>query len=178
MSTMDVTGDLQLNALHDVFKVRLNRDGQPIGEESAAMVSGKHAELPRDYCGSCYGATETNPRGGNKACCNDCDDLKRIFAEYGWLVEEAESKEQCQREISSAEKHSQHGEGCRLYGSIKVNRVAGNVHVALGKTFHRNDRVLHQFTPGEQLTYNASHIIHRWVHRCSISTTRQRSSIV
>lgn len=37
-------------------------------------------------CGDCYGATP--PHGGE--CCNTCDDVRKAYADMGWIVKEDE----------------------------------------------------------------------------------------
>jgi len=52
------------------------------------------------------------------------------------------------------------GEGCIVTGSAKVNKVAGNMHIALGASHHhRQGKHVHQFAPSQVLYYNASHVI-------------------
>ena len=155
MNAMDVAGDLQINMHHSVFKVRLDSMGQTVGRGSSVSVGGP-PKLDPSYCGDCHGAQ----RPDGEKCCNTCDDLKTAYMYSGLGLEKADESEQCLREMTQAEREAQNGEGCRLYGYMLVNRVAGNFHVALGRTFHREDRLVHQFLPGEQLTYNSSHIIH------------------
>ncbi|KAF4322422.1 hypothetical protein BBO99_00000258 [Phytophthora kernoviae] len=161
INAMDVAGELQVNMHQTVVKTRLDGDGKPIGHP-ISMVTDEGAEeqaktdLPQGYCGSCYGAK--HPAGNE--CCNTCDEVKEAFISSDLSLEEAEQKEQCVREIMEEEKLAQDGEGCRFTGKMFVNRVAGNFHVALGRTFHRQGRLVHQFRPGQEHTYNASHIIH------------------
>ena len=161
-NAMDVAGDLQINMYHSVFKMRLDMDGIPIGNETDSMVSGKHS-LPDDYCGECFGSRMKG------ICCNTCAELTEAYASHGWSLENMDKHEQCNRDDNTVESKARVGEGCRLFGSMKVNRVAGNFHVALGKTFSRDGRVMHQFGPGDQFRYNASHIIHRCFYIIIIS---------
>jgi hypothetical protein len=163
LNAMDVAGELQMNMHNTVLKTRLARDGTPIGNAVAQNSLHGWAEstttLPVDYCGSCYNAT--HPMG--LKCCNDCESVKEAFMYSDKSLEEAENMEQCTREASKEENESRDGEGCRIHGTMQINRVAGNFHVALGRTFHRHGKLVHQFMPGEQSTYNASHTIHEYV---------------
>ena len=52
------------------------------------------------------------------------------------------------------------GEGCRLAGWLEVNKVAGNVHVAMGESAVQNGRFIHQFDPSHAHAFNVSHVIH------------------
>lgn len=60
------------------------------------------------------------------------------------------------------------GVGCLLYGNIRVNKVGGNLHVALGGAHHhRHDsqhqpQHIHNFYPWQIAKFNASHIIHHF----------------
>lgn len=161
INAMDVAGELQVNMHQTIVKTRLGADGQPIGRP-ITMVTGADEEeevktdVPEGYCGSCYEATHP----GGKKCCNSCEELKEAFIASDLSLEDADQKEQCIRESLMEEKLAQEGEGCRFTGKMMVNRVAGNFHVALGRTFHRQGRLVHQFRPGQELTFNASHIIH------------------
>lgn len=153
INAMDVAGELQVNMHHTIIKTRIDSKGHEI-----ATIEEKHVEkaLPADYCGSCYGAKHP----ADISCCNTCDDVKEAFLHSDLSLEEAEKKEQCVRETIETEKLAQDGEGCRFTGKMFVNRVAGNFHVALGRTFHRKGRMVHQFRPGQEHSYNSSHIIH------------------
>ncbi|RLN93591.1 hypothetical protein BBJ28_00016333 [Nothophytophthora sp. Chile5] len=161
VNAMDVAGELQVNMHQTVVKTRLDADGNAIGRP-ISMITNTAAEeevktdVPPGYCGSCYNAK--HPAG--KECCNTCEEVKEAFISSDLSLEEAEQKEQCVRESVAEETLAQEGEGCRFTGKMFVNRVAGNFHVALGRTFHRQGRLVHQFRPGQEHSYNASHVIH------------------
>lgn len=58
---MDVAGDNQLSVEHDMIKQRLDRNGRPIGKAGVEIIGEGTLELlpealPKDYCGSCFGA--------------------------------------------------------------------------------------------------------------------------
>jgi hypothetical protein len=160
---MDVAGDLQVNMHQTIVKTRLDGSGRPIGRPITMVTAAGDEEeevktdVPPGYCGSCYEAA--HPSG--KKCCNTCDDVKEAFIASDLSLEDADQKEQCVRESQTEERLAQDGEGCRFTGKMMVNRVAGNFHVALGRTFHRQGRLVHQFRPGQELSFNASHVIHR-----------------
>lgn len=158
LNAMDVAGDLQMNLHQSIKKMRLDPKGNQLGRPITMTSSNvqTQVDLPPDYCGSCYEAT--HPMG--KKCCNTCDEVKEAFINSDIALDEAEKKEQCIRENVLEETLAQDGEGCRFQGQMMVNRVAGNFHVALGRTFHREGRLVHQFRPGQELTFNASHIVH------------------
>ena len=52
------------------------------------------------------------------------------------------------------------GEGCQISGSMTVNKVAGNFHVAHGESIIRDGRHIHTFVPAEAPTFNVSHTLH------------------
>jgi hypothetical protein len=161
INAMDVAGDRQMNMHQTIIKIRLDPSGKEIRKPTSMRDNegAIKAEIPAGYCGSCYGATHP---GGNK-CCNTCDELKEAFMASGISLEEADQKEQCIRESLQEEQLAEEGEGCRLRGWMLVNRVAGNFHVAVGRTFHREGRLVHQFRPGQELRFNSSHIVHRYL---------------
>ena len=167
INAMDVAGELQVNMHQTIVKTRLDDEGNAIGRpvamerrgESTVSDEGeKKTEMGGSGgdCGSCYEAR--HPSG--KSCCNSCEEVKEAFVYSGYSLEDADGKEQCVREAVEEEKLAQDGEGCRFTGTMLVNRVAGNFHVALGHTFHRQGKLVHQFRPGEEYTYNSSHVVH------------------
>lgn len=46
------------------------------------------------------------------------------------------------------------GEGCNIHGSLEVNKVAGNFHFALGKSFHQSNVHLHELLAFQNNVYN------------------------
>ena len=67
---------------------------------------------------------------------------------------------QCKNEGYSPKMIAQKNEGCRLYGSVEVSRVAGNFHFAPGRSIknahtHSHDMAAMAFSD----TFNTSHII-------------------
>ncbi len=52
------------------------------------------------------------------------------------------------------------GEGCNLFGSLTVNKVAGNFHVALGTTKSVDGRLIHAFERTDLTHFNTSHTVH------------------
>ena len=125
LDAMDIAGDNQLNIDHSMFKQRVTQGGIPIETATAVQTLGAStshvANLPADYCGSCFGAETTTIR-----CCNSCMALKRAYSERDWSIgDEIMKSEQCQREDAKA-MAMEPGEGCRISGTMQVNKVAGN----------------------------------------------------
>ena len=130
-----------------MFKQRISLEGTPIGEPNIEIIGQLEAALteplPVDYCGSCYGA-ETPLRH----CCNTCEDVKKAYEEKGWsLGNLLKNSTQCLRDKGNPYASVKQGEGCRISGTMKVNKVAGNFHIAHGESIVRDGRHIHQFIP-------------------------------
>ena len=117
------------------------------------------ADIPKDYCGPCYGSSESE---GD--CCNTCDDVLQRYQKKRWNENAVQPlAEQCIREGRGKvepKRMNKGGEGCNLQGSFTVNRVAGNFHIAMGEGVDRDGRHIHQFLPEDRINFNASHVIH------------------
>ena len=46
------------------------------------------------------------------------------------------------------------GEGCNVYGSLEVNKVAGNFHFAPGKSFQQANMHVHDFLAFQKEDFN------------------------
>ena len=177
---MDVAGEHQLGIDHTIHKHRIDATGKPIGvkfksELGKAAASRDHkdgfggtdggkdggvAALAADYCGSCYGAG-TKQADGKGPCCNTCDEVRSAYETKGWDVSSVEdTAEQCVREAKNPAAAAKKGEGCNIEGSLTVNKVAGNIHVALGKSRSVNGRLIHQFSPRQLEHFDTSHHVH------------------
>ena len=93
-------------------------------DQTQADLRGEKA-LPKDYCGSCYGA-HPDPTH----CCNTCNDVKHAYASRKWGVPDLASVEQCVRDSRRRMNRIEDGEGCNVYGTMLVARVSGSFHVA------------------------------------------------
>ncbi len=175
LDAMDVAGDNQMNIDDSWVKKRLDHEGRPIKGGEMIEVANENLEarekrerdnaddtktkngLPPGYCGDCYGAQESDTQ-----CCNTCDSVLAAYSKKGWNTRDVTvNSEQCQREHRSAgPAATKKGEGCNLSGSMEVNKVAGNFHVAMGESMVRDGRHIHQFLPADAPNYNTSHIIH------------------
>ncbi|KAL7435453.1 hypothetical protein ACHAXM_006184 [Skeletonema potamos] len=178
LDVIDVAGDSQMDISDNMFKRRLSlQGGRPIGtrantnndavqkvEANIKAAEDKKvqdllkAALPKDYCGPCYGAAESE---GD--CCNTCDDVLTRYKNKRWNENAVQPlAEQCIREGRGKvePKRMSKGEGCNLHGHFTVNRVAGNFHIAMGEGVDRDGRHIHQFLPEDRINFNASHVIH------------------
>lgn len=159
LDAMDVAGDNQLSIEHDMLKQRLSSVGKEIGVPGVEIIGQKEQELeplPVNYCGPCYGAeTEENK------CCNSCDELKAAYLRKSWsLTNILKDSVQCLRDKSNPFANVRSGEGCRVSGSMYINKVAGNFHVAHGESIIKDGHHIHQFNIAEAPKFNISHTIH------------------
>lgn len=118
------------------------------------------AHLDPNYCGECYGAP--SPSDAQKpGCCNTCDDVRNAYASISWSFGRGEGVEQCEREHYAEHLDAQRKEGCRLEGSIKVNKVIGNFHIAPGKSFSNGNMHVHDLENYfKDETHTFTHKIH------------------
>jgi hypothetical protein len=149
MDIMDVSGELQVDIQNYGFaKIRLDPDGNEI--EKSEMKIGDDEEqsnVPDDYCGPCYGAkdqsgNEDKPQN-EKVCCNDCQSVRKAYAAIGWAFYDGKDVEQCEREGYVKMIRERMGEGCRVTGTAKLNRINGNLHFAPGASFSAPQRHVH-----------------------------------
>jgi endoplasmic reticulum-Golgi intermediate compartment protein 3 len=98
--------------------------------------------LDPNYCGECYGAPAPDT-AKKMGCCNTCDEVREAYAAISWSFGRGENVEQCSREHYAERLEAQRKEGCRLEGTIRVNKVAGNFHFAPGKSFSNGNLHVH-----------------------------------
>lgn len=165
IDSMDVSGEQQIDVSHNVYKQRLSPDGQPVAQGAEKHEVGSKleevppppvetGELDPDRCESCYGA-ETPAM----LCCNSCDDVREAYRLKGWAFKNPDSIEQCRREGFTDKMKEQAGEGCRIYGFLEVNKVAGNFHFAPGKSFQQAHVHVHDLQTFGSEKFNLTHHI-------------------
>jgi len=145
VDTVDSVGENQVDVHGSLVKLDLDAAGELSGGDKIAK--------PGD-CLSCMEAAEVELQPGEKApeCCNSCQQLKDAYVEVGLpYYHILDVAVQCKNSI-----------GCRVQGDVKVTKVGGNVHVALGKSMVRDGKHVHEFNINEVTDgFNTSHSIHR-----------------
>eukprot|EP01120_Amphizonella_sp_Union-15-10_P011390 TRINITY_DN480_c0_g1_i1.p1 TRINITY_DN480_c0_g1~~TRINITY_DN480_c0_g1_i1.p1 ORF type:complete len:386 (-),score=71.43 TRINITY_DN480_c0_g1_i1:13-1170(-) len=165
VDAMDMTGAHQLDVDHNIFKTRISREGLPIseavekqelGDKSAEIETQQQAVKDPNYCGSCYGSEEYAGQ-----CCNTCEEVQEAYRKKSWSFSNPEGIEQCVRDGFTKKLKDQKGEGCKIYGYLLVNKVAGNFHFAPGKSFQQNHMHVHDLGVFKSGGFNMSHTINK-----------------
>lgn len=164
LDAMDISGEQHLDIRHDIFKKRIGADGKVI-EERKEGIGGPQIDKPlqrhggrlehnETYCGSCFGAESTDHE-----CCNSCEEVREAYRRKGWGLTNPELIDQCKREGFAQKIKDEEGEGCNIYGSLEVNKVAGNFHFI--KSFHQSSIHLPDMLAFQEDSYNISHKINK-----------------
>lgn len=105
IDAMDNSGDQQLSVDDNIFKIRLDEEGNQLGIAQQDIINEEQKEEnPSDSVGP--------------------------------------------------------GVGCLTYGTLVINKVSGNIHVAIGHSSKRGGRHVHSFGMPEIFAFNISHTIH------------------
>ncbi|XP_010535613.1 PREDICTED: endoplasmic reticulum-Golgi intermediate compartment protein 3-like [Tarenaya hassleriana] len=166
LDAMDISGEQHLDVKHDIIKRRLDSHGNVIEArqdgighpkiEKPLQKHGGRLEHNETYCGSCFGA-----EASDEDCCNSCEEVREAYRKKGWALSDPEVIDQCKREGFLQRVKDEEGEGCNIYGSLEVNKVAGNFHFAPGKSFHQSGVHVHDFLVFQRDSYNISHRVNR-----------------
>ncbi|EKX52186.1 hypothetical protein GUITHDRAFT_65491 [Guillardia theta CCMP2712] len=177
LDTMDISGEQHIDVHHEVYKQRLDVDGNVILLLSRACLNvtngsgdfttlrahaGFDAPLTGGECGSCYGAEESPDE-----CCNTCDSVREAYRRRGWAFVNSDGIVQCKTEGFLLKMQEERHEGCRVVGTLQarltreqVNKVAGNFHFSPGKSFSQQVGVHFQdLLVLRKTDYNVSHAI-------------------
>lgn len=159
IDAMDVSGEQQADLDHNIYKKRFDAGGKPINDDAKKEIlgdKGAAANTTEDpkKCESCYGA-ETS----EQPCCNNCEDVRNAYRNKGWAFKDPESIAQCKREHWKDSFEEQKDEGCQVYGYIEVSKVAGNFHIAPGKSFQQHHVHVHDLQAFGTKQFNISHDI-------------------
>lgn len=166
LDVMDVSGEQQHGIAHGVHKVRLRPESEGGGEIDKSSLN-LHEEVAEhmdpDYCGSCGGAPA--PASVTKAgCCNTCEEIREAYAQVSWAFGDGRAFEQCQREHYAEKLEEQRREGCRIDGTLQVNKVVGNFHLAPGRSFSNGNMHVHDlknyWDVKDGQTHDFTHTIH------------------
>ncbi|KAI9176932.1 hypothetical protein LWI28_008860 [Acer negundo] len=166
LDAMDISGEQHLDIRHDIFKKRIDAHGNVI-EVKQDVIGAPKIEKPlqrhggrlehnETYCGSCFGA-ETS----DDDCCNSCEEVQEAYRKKGWALTNADMIDQCKREGFVQKVKDEEGEGCHIYGSLEVNKVAGNFHFSPGKSFHQSNFHLLDLLALQRDSYNITHSINK-----------------
>lgn len=82
---------------------------------------------------SCYGAETTE-----SPCCSSCEEVREAYRNKGWSINDPSQITQCVSEGWTDKIKEQVNEGCNVKGYIEVSKVAGNIHLAPGKSFQQH----------------------------------------
>lgn len=116
------------------------------------VLGQKPAPVSRDFCGPCLEAKSFMT--GVMPCCNTCKELRQAYRNNGLAKKEPAlltSNEMC---LSSA--------GCSVKGTIKVNKVTGNFHFAIGSAYSSGGEAIYEWPDKMELSsnFNSSHDVH------------------
>lgn len=137
VDTVDSAGDNQINLQGGLEKFNLDPNGQVIPGD------------PLPAAGECLPCLEAADE--THKCCNSCQDLKDAYAD----------KELSYFHILDTAVQCSSSPGCRVSGKVVVNKVSGNVHVALGRSRLRDGKLVHEFNLRDVSDgFNTSHTIH------------------
>lgn len=140
-----------------MFKQRLTASGKPIkdAEKHDVHESKKSSDL-NVTCMTCYGAEDVPGQ-----CCNTCEQVREAYHKKGWAFTGTSNVEQCKHDEYLESITEQKGEGCRMWGSLHVNKVAGNFHFAPGKSYQQGGMHVHDIAPFGGATLDFTHTIHK-----------------
>ncbi|KZV22757.1 endoplasmic reticulum-Golgi intermediate compartment protein 3-like [Dorcoceras hygrometricum] len=166
VDAMDISGERHLDIRHDIFKKRIDSQGNVVGTrqdgigapqiEKPLQRHGGRLEHNEKYCGSCFGAETADDE-----CCNSCEEVREAYRKKGWAITNTDLIDQCKREGFVDKVKEEQGEGCNIHGSLEVNKVAGNFHFAPGKSFHQTNFQLLDLLAFQTENYNISHKINK-----------------
>lgn len=162
LDLMDTAGEQQHDIAHDVRKSRLTPDGDLIDSKRISIGSERsQPEHGADYCGPCYGARP------DKQCCNTCEDVRNAYASKGWSIDDLDDISQCKEEHYKEKLAEQSHEGCNIAGSLHVNKVIGNFHLAPGRSIQTPQGTVHVHDLQQFLMDPAKHSFAHVIHHLS-----------
>ncbi|CAA91773.1 COPII-coated vesicle component Erv46 [Schizosaccharomyces pombe] len=162
VDVLDVSGEFQRDIHHTVSKTRLSPSGEIISVDDLDI--GNQQSISDDgaaECGDCYGAADFAPED-TPGCCNTCDAVRDAYGKAHWRIGDVDAFKQCKDENFKELYEAQKVEGCNLAGQLSVNRMAGNFHIAPGRSTQNGNQHVHDTRDyiNELDLHDMSHSIH------------------
>jgi len=153
--------------MHGVKKIRLepaDKGSKVIDIKALELhVDDAAQHLAPDYCGECYGA-DAPSTAKKPGCCNTCEEVRDAYAGKSWAFQRGENVEQCEREHYAERLDAQRSEGCRIDGSLRVNKVVGNFHIAPGRSFSNGNMHVHDLDNFYNSPLPGGHVFSHKIH--------------
>ena len=140
VDAVDVSGEQVKDIENKISKRRMDQHGKLV------------QETREQKCEDCYGAATPE-----QPCCNTCEEVRNAYRKKGWEFKDPKSIVQCAREQHRDEFEEQATEGCQVLGHIDVSKVAGNFHIAPGKSSHQNHLHVHDLQAFGSKQFNLTH---------------------
>ncbi|KAK9154462.1 hypothetical protein Sjap_001942 [Stephania japonica] len=166
VDAMDISGEQHYDIRHDIIKKRIDHFGNVIESRSDGIGApkierplqkhGGRLDHNETYCGSCFGA-----EASDDDCCNSCEEVREAYQKKGWSLTNLDLIDQCKREGFIQKIKEEEGEGCNMHGFLEVNKVAGSIHFAPGKSFHQSTFPLFDLLSLQAENYNITHKINK-----------------
>ncbi|XP_010923701.1 uncharacterized protein [Elaeis guineensis] len=130
VDAIDMSGKHEVDLDTSIWKLRMNKEGQVIGTEYLSdLVEKEHSGLKHDSDHHEHSSQEKHEHG------------------FGTDAEKM---------VKNVKQAIQNGEGCRVYGVLDVQRVAGNFHISVhGLSIHVAQQIFNGLKD-----VNVSHVIH------------------
>jgi len=180
LDVTDISGERVSDIGHNFLKTRVENTGKVIKNQRGASLQGEvdkaHVGKNATECGSCYGGKP--PESG---CCQTCDEVRQAYTDRGWSFTNPDNIEQCQEEGWTEQLKEQSGEGCRVSGRVRVNKVTGKLQFSPGKAFHASGRNMNDLLPylqEEDHKHDWSHEIHEFTFMGDEALSRKQLRLV
>lgn len=156
LDAMDISGEMHLDvAGQSIQKQRLSAAGAPVSDvESHDVTHTRKKAVDNSTCASCYGAESPT-----RKCCNTCEEVQQAYQAKGWVLSNIATIAQCKDDSYIKAINDQAGEGCHMWGSLMVNKVAGNVHFAVGHSYQQGAMHIHDMAPFADKALDFTHTI-------------------
>ncbi|KAJ6246592.1 endoplasmic reticulum-golgi intermediate compartment protein [Anaeramoeba flamelloides] len=152
IDALDHSGARHLNIKHDIFTIPLDRKGNRKEHHKPKKLD--KLGNGRFFCGSCYDAEEFSQDG----CCNTCKEIETAYRKKG-LSFNANDFEICDKNLKKEMKYEK-DDGCIIYGTLHVNKIAGIFHIAPGVNSIYEDQHYHIYeTKDDEKKIDCSHYI-------------------